>query len=53
MKTMILDKTKVIFEDELSSMTDEEYLKWFDESWVDIVRIGYGVKWIKTKENKI
>lgn len=42
---MILDKTKIVYEDELPDMTDEEYAEWFKESWVDIVRMGYGVKW--------
>lgn len=43
---MMLNKSKVVREDELPDMTDKEYSKWFKESWVDVVRVGYGVKWV-------
>lgn len=45
LKIMVLDKTKIVYEDELPDMTDNEYAEWFKESWVDVVRMGYGVKW--------
>jgi len=42
---LILDRNKIINEDDLpDDLTDEEYDEWFKESWVDIVRLGYGIK---------
>jgi hypothetical protein len=40
-----LDYTVEVYEDELpEDITDEEYEMWFKESWVDVVRTGYGLK---------
>ena len=42
---MDLDKTKVVYEDELpEDMTDEDYAIWFKYSWVNGVRMGYDIK---------
>ena len=35
-----------MYEDELPEMTNEEYTIWFNESWIDFVRMGYGFKFI-------
>ncbi len=40
-----LDYFVVVYEDNLpDDITDEEYNMWFKESWVDFVRMGYGLK---------
>jgi len=40
----LLDKTKVVYEDELLEMSDKDYAIWFKNSWVDFVRMGYALK---------
>jgi len=40
---MELDRTTIVYEDELPKLTDEEYNIWYKESWVDGVRLGYAV----------
>jgi hypothetical protein len=39
-----LDRDRTIYEDELpEDMTMMDYQEWFDNSWIDFVRLGWGV----------
>lgn len=40
---MIIDTSKIMYEDELPEMTQNEYDIWYDISWVDGVRLGFHV----------
>lgn len=50
---MIIDTSKIMYEDQLPKLTQEEYDIWYKVSWVDGVRLGFHVSDTESENEEI